>query len=86
MIGGELGLAVHIVLLIVTIIFVVLAVEYRNLLRAAISLGVASGMLAIIFYQLDSPFAAVIELSVCAGLITILFIAVISLTGGKEVT
>jgi NADH-quinone oxidoreductase subunit J len=84
MIHWVVGLMTHVILLIVVLIFTVLAVEFKNLLRAAISLAIASGVLAVAFYQLDSPYAAVIELSVCAGLITVLFMTTISLTHERE--
>jgi len=71
-------------LLLLLIIFSILAVEFRSLIGAAISLGIASAVLSIIFYQLDSPYVAVFELSVCAGLITVLFMTAISLTRGEE--
>ena len=69
-----------IVLFIVVIACAIMAVSFKNLLFAAMSLGALSAVLAIIFYRLSSPYAAVIELSVCAGLITALFVTVISLT------
>lgn len=71
-------------LLFLLIIFSILAVEFRSLLGATISLGVASAILSIIFYVLNSPYVAVFELSVCAGLITVLFVTAISLTRGEE--
>jgi NADH-quinone oxidoreductase subunit J len=52
-----------------------------SLLRSAIGLAVASVILSIIIFRLDSPLAAVFELSVCAGLISVIFISAISLTG-----
>lgn len=66
------------------IIFSILAVELKDLLKSAISLAVASVILAIIFYQLEAPYAAMFELSVCAGLITVLFASTINLTKGSE--
>jgi NADH-quinone oxidoreductase subunit J len=66
------------------VIFSILAVELKDLLKSAISLAVASAILAIIFYQLDAPYAAMFELSVCAGLITVLFASTINLTKGSE--
>ena len=73
---------ISIVLVIAVIAFVIMAVSFKELLFAAISLAVLSAALAIMFYRLDSPYAAVIELSVCSGLITALFVSVISLTRG----
>lgn len=76
----------HFTLLALLVLFVLLAIEIRDLLKATISLGVASVVLAIIFYQLSVSYAyaAVFELSVCAGLITVLFVSTINLTLGKE--
>ena len=74
---------VSIVLFIVVIAFAIMAVSFKKLLFAAISLAVLSVVLAIMFYRLNSPYAAVFELSVCAGLITALFVSVISLTKRK---
>ena len=71
---------VNIVLFVAAIVSAVLAVRFNNLLFAAISLAALSAVLAIMFYQLNSPYAAVFELSVCAGLITALFVSAISLT------
>ncbi len=75
--------AISIVLFIAVIVFAIMAVSFKDLLSAAISLAALSVALAIIFYRLSSPYAAVIELSVCAGLITALFVAAISLTRRK---
>lgn len=72
--------AVDIVLFITAIVSAVLAVRFNNLLFAAISLATLSAILAIVFYQFQSPYAAIFELSVCAGLITALFVSAISLT------
>lgn len=71
---------ISIVLFITVIAFAIMAVSFKDQLSAAISLAALSAALAIIFYRLNSPYAAVIELSVCAGLITALFVAAISLT------
>jgi len=71
---------VSIVLFIAVIVFAIMAALLKDVLFAAISLAALSAVLAMIFYHLDSPYAAVIELSVCAGLITALFVTTISLT------
>lgn len=52
----------------------------RDLLKAAISLAVASVFLAILFFRMSSPYVGVFEISVVAGLITVLFIAAITMT------
>ncbi len=71
---------VSIVLFVAVIACAVMAVTFKELLFAAIALAALSVALAVIFYRLDSPYAAVIELSVCAGLVTALFVTTISLT------
>ena len=58
----------------------VTALRARNLIRAAIALGVGSAALAMVFFMLDAPYAGGFELSVGAGLISVLFIVAISLT------
>lgn len=73
-------LAIFIVLLLGMIVFAVLAVMIRNLLKAAIALAVTSAVLSAVMFMMNSPLAAVFELSVCAGLITVVFISAISMT------
>jgi NADH-quinone oxidoreductase subunit J len=73
-------------LLIGLVLFAVLAILLRDLLKSAISLAVASLLLGIIFFRRNAPYAGVFEISVVAGLITVLFILTIALTkAGDEV-
>jgi len=73
-------------LLIGLVLFSVLAIALRDLLKSAISLAVASLLLGIIFFRMGAPYAGVFEISVVAGLITVLFILTIALTqSGEEV-
>lgn len=62
------------------LIFGVLAVMLRSMLKSAIALALASAMLAVIMYLLGSVWAAIFELSVCSGLVTVIFISAISLS------
>jgi NADH-quinone oxidoreductase subunit J len=62
------------------IIFSGLAILFKDLIKAALSLAVASLFLGIIFFRLNAPYAGVFEISVVAGLITVLFILTIALT------
>lgn len=71
-------------LLIGLVLFSVLAIALRDLLRAAISLAVASLLLGIVFFRMNAPYAGVFEISVVAGLITVLFILTIALTNTAE--
>jgi len=71
-----LGLA----LLVTVVVGSIAAVMLKNLLRAAVAIGVSSAALAALFFVLDAPYAGAFELSVGAGLISVLFIVAISLT------
>ncbi len=71
-------------LLIGLVLFSVLAVFLKDLIRAAISLAVASLLLGIVFFRMNAPYAGVFEISVVAGLITVLFILTIALTNKAE--
>jgi NADH:ubiquinone oxidoreductase subunit 6 (subunit J) len=75
--------ALSVVLIVAAIVFAILAVRLREILYAAIALGLLSVIIAAMFFKLNSPYAGVFELSVCAGLVTALFVSVISLTGRK---
>lgn len=74
----------HLLLLVILAVFSMAAVMAKDLLRAAISLGVASVALTLAFYEMAAPWAALFELSVCAGLITVLFVSAINLVRGSE--
>jgi len=73
-------MTLQIILLAGLAFFSILAILLRDLLKAAISLAVASILLAVIFFRLNAPYAGVFEISVVAGLITVLFITTIALT------
>ncbi len=70
----------HVVLLAAIVVFALLAVLLTDLLRAAISLALASVALSIVFFQLGVPYAAVFELSVGAGLVMVLLVSTIGMT------
>ena len=74
----------HLLLLIGLVIFSILSVLVRDLLKAAISLAAASIFLALIFFRMNAVYAGVFEVSVVAGLITVLFITAIALTRSDE--
>jgi NADH-quinone oxidoreductase subunit J len=67
-------------LLIGLVLFSVLAVLAKDLIKAAIALAAGSLLLGIIFFRMGAPYAGVFEISVVAGLITVLFILTIALT------
>ncbi|MGB9721234.1 MAG: NADH-quinone oxidoreductase subunit J [bacterium] len=66
------------------VLFSILAVLLRDLLKAALSLMVASVFLAIIFFFMKAYYAGVFEISVVAGLITVLFVSTIGLTRSDD--
>jgi NADH:ubiquinone oxidoreductase subunit 6 (subunit J) len=73
-------MVLQIILLSGLVLFSVLAILLRDLIKSAISLALASLCLGIIFFQMKAPYAGVFEISVVAGLITVLFILTIALT------
>jgi NADH-quinone oxidoreductase subunit J len=66
------------------LIFIVLCAIFRDLLYVAISLALASAVLATVLFHFGANIAAVFELSVCAGLITVLFVSTVSLTKDSD--
>jgi NADH:ubiquinone oxidoreductase subunit 6 (subunit J) len=75
--------------LLATLVFIIIAIELEDLVKAAIALGISSAILAAVFFTLNAPYAEVFELSVAAGLITILLLSAIGLierTSKKETT
>jgi len=67
-------------LLIGLVLFSILAVLAKDLIKSAIALAVGSLLLGIVFFRMGAPYAGVFEISVVAGLITVLFILTIALT------
>jgi NADH-quinone oxidoreductase subunit J len=80
----EIGDIANIIFLIATMIFIIMAIEMKNLIKASISLGIGSALLSIVFFVLGAPIAAVFELSVCAGLVTILLLSAIGMLEKEE--
>jgi len=66
-------------ILLSTTVFLILAIELKELVKATIALGIGSALLASVFYILNAPYAAVFELSVAAGLVTILLLSAIGM-------
>ena len=71
-------------LALIVLLGAVAAVLAKNLIRAAVALGIGSAALAMLFFALNAPYAGGFELSVGAGLISVLFIVAISLTESLE--
>lgn len=60
------------------------AVVQKNLIRAVIAFALSSIGLALLFFILASPYAAVLELVVGGGLVTVLFLVALILASGEE--
>jgi NADH-quinone oxidoreductase subunit J len=71
-------------LVLILIASATIALAAKNLVRAAVALGVGSAALAMLYFMLGAPYAGGFELSVGAGLISVLFIVAISLTASME--
>jgi NADH-quinone oxidoreductase subunit J len=80
----DLNLIANFGLLVATLIFLVVAIELKDLVKSSIALGISSALLAGVFYLQNAPFAAVFELSVCAGLVTILLLSAIGMLEKQE--
>ncbi len=72
------------VLGIATIVFAVVAVLHKNLIRSIAAYAIASVCLAAIFFYFASPYAGALELTVGAGLVAVLFLVALILAGGEE--
>ena len=70
----------YLVLAVAVLAGAVVSVVTKNMIRAAVALGLGSVSLAALFFILGAPHAGSFELSVGAGLISVLFILAISLT------
>jgi len=75
----EIDPLIGIIILLATTVFLVIAIELKELVKATIALGIGSALLASVFYILNAPYAAVFELSVAAGLVTILLLSAIGM-------
>jgi len=69
-----------------TVGMALVAVVQKNLIRSVIAFAVSSVCLAILFFLLASPYAAVLELVVGGGLVAVLFLVALVLAGGEEET
>lgn len=77
-------LILEIILLGFIVVFGILAVEFKRLVYAAVSLALMSISIALVFFLLTAPFVGLLQLLIYVGAITILFLATISLTKGEE--
>jgi len=71
---------IQLALLLAAIVLALLAVEVKDLLAAAISLGGMCAVLAMLFWMLFAPYVAIFQLAIYAGAVVVLFVATIFLT------
>jgi len=72
------------IILIIVSILAILALVFKDLLNAVISLAAFSLLLSLLFYYLHAPDVAIAEAAVGAGVATTLFVLVISRTERRE--
>ena len=77
--SAEIDTLIGMIILLATTVFLVIAIELKELVKATIALGIGSALLASVFYILNAPYAAIFELSVAAGLVTILLLSAIGM-------
>jgi len=75
----DINSLVTVIILLSTTVFLIIAIELKELVKATIALGIGSALLASVFYILNAPYAAVFELSVATGLVTVLLLSAISM-------
>ena len=75
----DLDSLVSIIILLSTMVFLLIAIELKDLVKATIALGIGSALLASVFYLLGAVYAAVFELSVATGLVTVLLLSAIGM-------
>lgn len=80
----EADLALNVIAAVGAVVFGAMAVQHKDLMRALLSYALASAFVAMLFFLLVSPFAAVLELTVGAGLIVVLFLVALTLSMGVE--
>ena len=74
----------QLIVLIMSIVFLLLAVEYKKLSFAVISFAVGMGFLSLAFFALGAPYVAVFNFSVFSGAVAILFLAAMNLDSPIE--
>ncbi|MCF2136565.1 MAG: hypothetical protein K9W43_04915 [Candidatus Thorarchaeota archaeon] len=75
---------IQLMILILTVVFLIVAIEYRRLSFAIISFATGNGFLSLAFFALGAPYAAVFNFSVFSGAVAILFLAAMNLGAPEE--
>jgi len=76
------GIDVLFILLIALLAAAILAVSFKNLAYAILSLFIVTVLTGIVFYAVDAPFVALVQIAVFSGAIMVLFIFVLIMTRG----
>ncbi|MBU7014277.1 MAG: DUF4040 domain-containing protein [Theionarchaea archaeon] len=74
----------HLILLVLFAASALVAVEFKDLIYTAVSLGMCSLCLALLFYQLQAPDVAMTEVAIGAALSTFILLLAISHTRRSE--
>lgn len=72
------------ILLVLTVVFAIMAIEYTHLIKSVMGLLGVAASIGILFFLLGAYQVAILQLLVYAGGIVALFIVVILLTRGVE--
>jgi NADH-quinone oxidoreductase subunit J len=65
---------VHVLVVLVSIVAALIAVEVKDILRALIGFVILSISLSIVFYLLGAPYVSVFQLAIYAGAVVVLFV------------
>ncbi len=74
----------QLIILVLAVVFLLLAVEYRKLSFAVIAFAVGNVFLSMLMFALGAPYVAVFNASVFSGAVAILFLATINLEDPGE--
>jgi len=66
------------------IIFALITVELKDLLKSILAFTIMNVFVSIVFYLMGAPYVAVFQLSVYAGGITVLLLAFLHARGGEK--
>jgi len=77
-----LGFDVIYLLLIALVISSILAVSFKNLAYAILSLFIVTVLTGIIFFAVNAPFVGLVQIAVFSGAIMVMFIFVLIMTRG----
>ena len=70
----------QVILLILTFVFAILAVELPDLLYSIVSLGGMAVAVGCLFWLLNAPYVAVFQILIYAGAVIVLFVTAVMLT------